>query len=87
MSTKIKKRTLTVSVWVPSAGKVTVSGKGVSSGSKSANGRETLTFKLNQKKAVHLPAEGINLSTKIKVTFRPSKGKTQSKSEKVKFEK
>ena len=67
---------------------MTVSGKGVSSGSKSANGRETLTFKLNQKKAgTPSPAEGLIFSTKIKVTFRPSKGKTQSKSVKVKFKK
>jgi hypothetical protein len=83
VSHKVKGRTLTVSVSVPAAGRVTASGKGVSSSSKSAKGRETLTFKLTQKKAG-------KLKTKIKLTFTPSTGKDrtkQSKSATVEFEK
>ena len=80
VSHKIKGRTLTVSVSVPAAGKVTASGKGLSASSKSAKGRETLTFKLTQK-------QGGKLSTKLKIAFKPSKGGKQAKSLSVKFKK
>jgi len=78
VSSSVKKRTLTLSVYAPAAGKVTASGKGVSSGSKSYSGREALTFTLKQKKAGRL-------KTKIKLTFTPSKGKKQTKTVKVSF--
>jgi hypothetical protein len=78
VSTKVNKRTLKLSVFAPGAGKVTASGKGVSSGSKSYSGQEAQTFTLTQKKAG-------KLKTKIKLTFTPSKGKKQSKSLAVKF--
>jgi hypothetical protein len=78
MSSKVKKRTVTLSVYAPAAGKVTVSGKGLSSGSKSYSGREALTFTLKQKKAGRL-------KTKIKLTFTPSKGTKQAKTVKVSF--
>jgi hypothetical protein len=78
VSHKIKGRTLTVSVSVPAAGILTASGKGLSTSSKSAKGRETLTFKLTQKK----PGK---LSTKLKIAFKPSKGAKQAKSLSVKF--
>jgi hypothetical protein len=78
MSSKVKKRTLTLSVYAPAAGKVTVSGKGLSSGSKSYSGREALTFTLKQKKAGRL-------KTKIKLTFTPSKGTKQVKTVKADF--
>jgi hypothetical protein len=80
VSHKIKGRTLTVSVSVPAAGILTASGKGLSTGSKSAKGRETLTFKLTQKK----PGK---LATKLKIAFKPSKGGKQAKSLAVKFKK
>jgi hypothetical protein len=67
-------------VSVPAAGKLTVSGKGLSSQMKKASGRETLTFTLKQKKAGKLTA-------KIKLTFTPSKGNKQAKSLSVKFKK
>ena len=38
-------------MYVPAAGKLRVSGKGLSSQTKKASGRETLTFTLKQKKA------------------------------------
>jgi hypothetical protein len=78
MSSKVKKRTLTLSVYAPAAGKVTVSGKGLSSGSKSYSGREALSFTLKQKKAG-------KLKTKIKLTFTPSNGKKQTKTVKADF--
>jgi len=80
MSSKVKKRTVTLSVYAPAAGKVTVSGKGLSSGSKSYSGREALSFTLKQKKAGRL-------KTKIKLTFTPSNGTKQTKSLSVKFKK
>ena len=78
VSSSVKKRTLTLSVYAPAAGKVTASGKGVSSGSKSYSGREALTFTLKQKKAG-------KLKTKIKLTFTPSNGKRQAKTVKAAF--
>jgi len=81
VSHKVKGKTATIVVSVPAAGKLAVSGKGLSSSSKKASGRETLTFRLNQKQAG-------KLTTKIKLTFTPSgKGKKQSKTLSVKFEK
>jgi hypothetical protein len=67
-------------VYVPAAGRLAVSGKGLSSSSKKAGGRETLTFTLNQKKAG-------KLHTKIELTFTPTKGRKQTKSLSVKFKK
>jgi hypothetical protein len=78
VSHKVKGRTLTVSVSVPAAGILTASGKGLSASSKSAKGRETLTFKLTQK-------QGGKLSTKLKIAFKPSKGSKQARSLSVKF--
>jgi competence protein ComGC len=80
VSSKVNKRTLTVSVYVPAAGKLTVSGRGLKPASKSAAGRETLTLTLTQKKAG-------KLKTKIKLTFTPSKGKEQAKTVKETFRK
>jgi hypothetical protein len=77
-SSKVKKRTLTLSVYAPGAGKVTTSGKGVSNGIKTYSGREALTFKIKQKKAG-------KLKTKIKLTYTPSSGKRQTKTLSVKF--
>jgi hypothetical protein len=79
-SHRIKGRALTVSVYVPVGGKVKVSGKGLSSATKTARGRETLTFKLTQQKAGHL-------KTKVSAVFTPKAGKRQSKSLTLKFKK
>jgi hypothetical protein len=78
VSSKVKKRTLTLSVYAPGAGKVTAGGKGVSGGSKTYSGREALTFTLKQKKAG-------KLETKIRLTFTPSKGKKQTKEVRASF--
>jgi hypothetical protein len=80
VSSKIKKRTVTLAVYAPGAGKVTAGGKGVSSGSKTYKGREALTFTLKEKKTG-------KLKTRIKLTFTPKTGKKQVKSLSVKFAK
>jgi hypothetical protein len=66
----IKRRTLTGKVYVPAAGKVKVSGKGLTSETETAKGRETLTFKLHQKRAGRL-------TTTLRVHFTPTTGKVR----------
>ena len=78
VSSKVKKRTLTVSVYAPGAGRVSAGGKGVSSGSKAYSGREALTFTLKQKTAG-------KLKTAIKLTYTPSSGKKQTKEVRASF--
>ena len=78
VSSKVKKQTLTLSVYAPGTGKVTAGGKGVSSGAKTYSGREALTFTLKQRKAG-------KLTTKIKLTYTPSKGKKQTKTVRASF--
>jgi hypothetical protein len=83
ISHEIKKRTLTLSVYAPFAGKLTATGKGLKSVSKTAKQRGTITFKLKQKRAARL-------KTTVKATFTPSAGKDrkkQSKALKVTFRK
>jgi hypothetical protein len=76
----IKKRTATLKIYVPAGGKVKISGKGLSSSSKTARGREVVTVKLNQKKSG-------KLKTKVRVSFTPKQGKKQAKSVTLKFKK
>ena len=77
-SHSIKGRTLTLSVSVPSAGKLTASGKGLSKTSKSSKGRETLKLTLRTRKAG-------KLKTTVRLSFAPKTGKKLSKSLSVKF--
>jgi hypothetical protein len=77
---EVRKRTMTLGIYVPAGGKVTASGKGVSSSSKTSKGRETISVTLHQKKAG-------KLETKIKLIFTPSKGKSQSKTVGMDFKK
>jgi uncharacterized repeat protein (TIGR01451 family) len=64
----VKKRTITLKIAVPGAGKLTGTGKGLSKASKSSKGRgiQTLTLKANGHS---------KLNTKVKLTFAPTKGK------------
>jgi hypothetical protein len=80
VSSKLNKKTLTLSVYAPAAGKVTTTGKGVSNGIKTYSGGGALTFTLKQNKAG-------KLRTKIKLVFTPSKGKKQTKSIAISFKK
>jgi hypothetical protein len=68
VSHKVKKRTLTIGVAVPSAGKLTVAGKGLSKASKTAKGRGVLTLTLKAK-GQH------RINARVKLSFVPSKGK------------
>jgi hypothetical protein len=82
-SHSIKGRTLTVSVHVPGAGKLTVAGKGLKSVTKTANRPETITLKLTQKRAGRL-------KTTVNAAFTPSAGKDrrkQAKSLRLQFKK
>jgi hypothetical protein len=78
VSSRVKKRTLTLSVYAPGAGRVSAGGRGVSSGSKAYSGREALTFTLKQKTAGRL-------KTSVKFTYTPSNGKKQTKEVRASF--
>lgn len=77
-SHKVSGKTTTLSVYVPAAGELTASGKGLVSASKPSKGQEDVTIAVSQKRAG-------KLKTKIKLTFTPSKGKKQSKNLTVEF--
>ena len=79
-SKKHKGRNLTVTVYVPTAGKLTVSGKGLKSTSKKATGQENLTL------TVHTSRSG-KFKTKLRLSFKPSKGEKQSKTITASFKK
>jgi hypothetical protein len=78
---KVKKQTLTLSVYAPAAGKITASGKGLSTKTKSAKGRETLTITLKEKRAT-------KQKLTVRLAYTPSAGKSrkrQTKSARVAF--
>jgi hypothetical protein len=79
-ASSIKKQTLTLSVYAPAAGKLTASGKGMTTVTKTAKGQEDLTITLKQKK----PGK---LNTAIKVTLKPTNGQKQAKTTKLTFKK
>ncbi len=82
-SHRIKKRKLTLKVYVPAAGKLTASGKGVSIGRKTSKGRGTVTIILHQKHAGRL-------HTRLRVVYTPTTGKVrkrQVKTLKLRFRK
>jgi hypothetical protein len=77
----IKKRTLSLAVYAPAAGRVTAAGQGLTSKITTAKGQGPLTITLKQKKAG-------KLKTTIKITYTPSTGrdrKKQTKSAKLRF--
>jgi hypothetical protein len=65
ISHKVKKRTITLKVMVPGAGKLTASGKGLSKAQKSAKGRSTITLTLKAKGKR-------KLTSNVKLSFAPS---------------
>ena len=77
---RVSARTVTLSIYVPAKGEVKVSGKGLTSATKSVGRRNTITIKLHQKNAG-------KLATNATVTFTPAKGKRQSKAAMLKFRK
>jgi hypothetical protein len=80
IKTSVKNQTVTVTVYAPAAGKLTATGKGLTTASKTAKGQENVTFTLKQKKTGRL-------NTAVKVNFKPTKGKTQTKATKIKLKK
>ncbi len=68
LSHKVKKRTLTLKIAVPGAGKLTATAKHLGTASKTASGRGVVTLSLTAK------GRG-KLTTKVKLTFSPSHGK------------
>ena len=77
---KVKGRQVKLTVYVPAAGKVEASGKGLSSKAKTAKERGTLTLDLAQKKRGRL-------HTKVSLVFEPGKGKKQGVQQTLKFKK
>jgi hypothetical protein len=74
----VKKHTVTLTIYAPAAGKLSATGKGLTTAAKAAKGQENITITLKQTKPGRL-------KTAIKVGFKPSTGKQQSKIAKVKF--
>lgn len=72
LSKKIEGRTLTLRVVAPSAGTLKASGKGLSSASESASGREPLRL------VVHVNARA-GASGTVRLVFKPTQGKDLSK--------
>jgi hypothetical protein len=77
-SKSIKKRTLTLTVYAPAAGKLTATGHGLTTRTKTAKGQELLTFTLTPKKTT-------KLKTKINITYTPTKGKKQTTTTTITF--
>jgi hypothetical protein len=73
---KVSKRTLTLKVSVPAAGKLVTGAKGLSKVSKSAKGRQTLTLTLRERKAG-------KLRTEVKLRFTPSGSVGKQRGKKV----
>ena len=69
---EVKQKTLTLTVYAPAAGKITATGKGLTSQSKTAKGQESLTITLKQRKAG-------KQRTTVKVLYTPSTGKDRKK--------
>jgi hypothetical protein len=80
VSHRLNAKTVTLSVYVPAAGTLKVSGNGLRQATRTSKGRETLSLSLSQKRAG-------KLSTKLKLRFVPSRGKPQSRSLSTKFKK
>jgi hypothetical protein len=78
LSHRVKKRTLTLSVYVPSTGTLKVTGKSLTTVRKATHGTENVTVTLKAKR-------NRKFSTKVKLTFVPSKGARQARTLKVRI--
>ncbi|HEY2535825.1 MAG TPA: hypothetical protein VGI24_02465, partial [Solirubrobacteraceae bacterium] len=72
----VKKRSVILTVYTPEAGKLTASGKGLSTITKTSKGQGKTTITLKQRKAG-------KLKTTIRVAFTPSNGKNRTKQTKT----
>jgi hypothetical protein len=68
----LRKNTVTLSVYVPAAGKVKAAGLGLRSATKTSKGQETITITLTR-------TTGHKHATKIKLTYTPTTGHRQTK--------
>lgn len=69
---KVHKQTVTVSVYMPTAGKLKLTGHGLHTNTKTAKNRETITLNITQKH----PGK---LHTRLRVVFTPTTGKTRKR--------
>ncbi len=77
-TSSVHARSLTIIVYVPAAGKLALSGKGVTSSKRVARGQELVTLTLTQKHSGRL-------RTDVKLSYVPAKGHKQSKTLKASF--
>ncbi|HEY1690373.1 MAG TPA: hypothetical protein VGF95_16090, partial [Solirubrobacteraceae bacterium] len=75
-SHRVKQRTLTLGVYAPSAGKLEVSGKGLTAETKESSARKLVVFKVHERKAG-------GSTTKVSVVFTPSTGKSRKRQTKT----
>jgi hypothetical protein len=78
VSKKVKGKSLSLKVYVPAAGKLAVSGRGLSKASQKAKGREVLSIGVKEK-------HGRRLKSKLRLTFSPATGKKLAKAVTVRF--
>jgi hypothetical protein len=71
ISHKIKKKTITIQIYVPTAGTIKIDGPGLHTTTKTTKSRETLTLQTNKTK-------DSKLKTRLQILFTPNKGKKQS---------
>ncbi|HEY1690210.1 MAG TPA: hypothetical protein VGF95_15250 [Solirubrobacteraceae bacterium] len=71
-SHRVEKGTLVLRVYAPSAGKLTVSGKGVEAQTESPGAPKIVTFKIHERKVGRL-------KTRVSVLFTPSKGEARKR--------
>jgi hypothetical protein len=76
----INKQTVTLAVYVPAAGKLKATAPGLTPTAKTSKGPELITLTLKQ-------AHPTKLTTTIKLTYTPTKGKKQFKTAKLSFKK
>ena len=76
----VKGRTLTLAVLVPAAGRLTVSGRGLSRTMKAAKGREILKLTVKARRAGRF-------TTGVKLSFVPSRGRRLAKALRINFRK
>lgn len=77
---RVSKRTATLTIYVPAKGRVKVSGRGLTSVTKSVGGRGTITVNVNP-----LQRSARKLTTKVTVTFIPANGHRQAKGATLRF--
>ncbi len=78
LSKRVSGRSVKLGVYVPAAGRLTISGGGVASSGKSATGPEALNLTLNRRN----PGK---LTSRLKVAFTPSQGRRQTRTVTVRF--